>query len=184
MEGRAGSRLLPGEGRGGVGARRGGWWGASVRPSPWPSPRGRGKWRLAGDGDVGEDARDDVVGLHAVELGLRLEDDAVAQDGRGDGLDVIWGEVVAAGEGGDGLAGVHQADCAADAGAVLHVGGGAGGALDLHDVGGDRVVHLDGERLAPELEDGGFVDQRLDASGVKIGHGEAAVVEAKDAALG
>jgi len=50
---------------------------------------------------------DNVVGAKAVELGFRFEHDAVAEDRCGDGFDVVGSDVVAAGEGGYGFAGME-----------------------------------------------------------------------------
>src|SRR4051812_13961800 len=52
---------------------------------------------------VRQDVRDDVIGLHVLGLALEVEDQAVSQRRRGDGADVLAGDVIAVVEDGPQL---------------------------------------------------------------------------------
>src|SRR4029450_8958708 len=64
--------------------------------------------RSPGDRDGGEDAVEDPVGGHALQLDLRPQLDPVAQGRLGHGLDLVGGDVLLAGQPGPGLGGVQQ----------------------------------------------------------------------------
>src|SRR5688500_6224980 len=71
-------------------------------------PREGASLGVSGHAEVVEDAAEEVVGGEALGLGLVAGDDPVAQDVAGEALDVVGGDVVAAGEQGVTLGRLHQ----------------------------------------------------------------------------
>ena len=105
---------------------------------------------------------EDIVGLEAFGLGVEVGDDAVAEDGEGDGADVVGGDVVAAVEDGAGLGGEDEVLAGAWAGAPGDVVADELGDVGLAAAGGageaDGVVdHVRG--------DGNVADDLLERRG-------------------
>ncbi len=122
---------------------------------------------------------DDFVGAHARGFGGEGGEDAVAEDGVGDFLDVFGGDVDAAVEDGAGFSGEDEVDAGAGAGApldeIVDKGGGFGfiGAGGADEVAGKGVdVFGDGDAADDflEFQDGSGVEEAFDV-GFVVGGG-------------
>src|SRR3954452_5716641 len=63
-----------------------------------------------GDGDFGDDLLNQISGGDFAEAAFGAEDDAVRENGRGNFLDVVGQDVIAAAEGGHRLGGAKESD--------------------------------------------------------------------------
>ena len=100
------------------------------------------------EGDLLEQLGDHVVGGEPLDAGVVVEDDAVAQHGGRDELDVLEAGVGALGHQGAGLGGGGQGERGPRAGAVLDALGGArlagvGGIDEAGDVVADHLGQVD-----------------------------------------
>jgi len=118
---------------------------------------------LSGDRDGGEDAADEGGGVAGLAVAGVAEDEAVGEDGFGDGLDVVRVDGFGIFEPCGGLGGAHDGDAGASGECAAAAIGFASGVADGGDVAADAVVDGDGEAelLAGgnfvDVEDGGFV---------------------------